>query len=132
MIANSERTSALLSLRRRYAKECACFARQERANGGFLPGKDTVRYRSARRRLRECDAKLRGFHTKEEWSNLMEACGHRCVRCGFQSDHLTKDHITPISMGGSDAISNLQPMCRECNSTDKYAHGDLRPSAYRR
>jgi len=28
---------------------------------------------------------------------------------------MTKDHIIPKSLGGTDTVTNLQPMCRECN-----------------
>lgn len=38
-----------------------------------------------------------------------------CVTCGADDD-LTLDHIVPWSRGGSDAIDNLQVMCRPCNS----------------
>jgi HNH endonuclease len=41
--------------------------------------------------------------------------GYRCVECGG-STSLTCDHITPWSRGGSDDESNLQTMCRSCNS----------------
>jgi hypothetical protein len=43
----------------------------------------------------------------------------RCVTpdCGEASpDHLTVDHIKPRSSNGSDGVSNLQPLCRVCNS----------------
>lgn len=45
--------------------------------------------------------------------------GHRCVRCfrGGTEIDLTIDHITPVSLGGDNSESNLQTLCRPCNST---------------
>jgi 5-methylcytosine-specific restriction endonuclease McrA len=31
----------------------------------------------------------------------------------------TRDHIVPLSRGGSNDWSNLQPACRECNSAKR-------------
>ena len=49
-----------------------------------------------------------------------------CVSCGkalykregvrSADDKLTVDHIVPQKYGGSNAISNLQPMCQKCNT----------------
>ena len=70
--------------------------------------------------------------------------GHVCVRCGREGSHfyverhpnetqggkhlnlyavdpdgtevlMTVDHIVPKSLGGSNDLSNLQPMCMPCN-----------------
>lgn len=41
---------------------------------------------------------------------------YQCVTCG-SDQHLSLDHIVPISRGGTDEESNLQTMCRPCNST---------------
>lgn len=41
--------------------------------------------------------------------------GFECVVCG-SNDDLTLDHIVPFSDNGSDDDSNLQTMCRSCNS----------------
>lgn len=41
--------------------------------------------------------------------------GHKCVRCGATKP-LSVDHIVPVVMGGSDDLSNLQTLCRRCNS----------------
>jgi hypothetical protein len=39
-----------------------------------------------------------------------------CVKC-HSTDDLTLDHIVPRSKGGSDDKSNLQILCRCCNSS---------------
>lgn len=41
--------------------------------------------------------------------------GDYCSICGSKDD-LTIDHINPQSNGGSNAIHNLQILCRRCNS----------------
>lgn len=43
----------------------------------------------------------------------------QCVRCSKRMQRpslLTRDHILPVSKGGSDSLTNLQPLCRKCNS----------------
>jgi 5-methylcytosine-specific restriction endonuclease McrA len=71
-------------------------------------------------RIRACrlaDARAKGTHTEYEWRDLVAKFDWRCVRCGCTpAGNPCKDHITPIYQGGSDAIVNLQPLCRECNS----------------
>jgi hypothetical protein len=37
-----------------------------------------------------------------------------CKECGTNKN-LTIDHIIPLSKGGTDAVSNLQALCRKCN-----------------
>ena len=41
--------------------------------------------------------------------------GLRCTRCGA-TDRLTIDHIVPVAKGGSDDTTNLQTLCKSCNS----------------
>lgn len=55
-----------------------------------------------------------GKHTDQEWRDLCQAFNYRCAKCGRQSP-LTKDHVIPLVRGGSDAINNIQPLCRPCN-----------------
>lgn len=66
-----------------------------------------------------------GSHTKHEWLELCCKYDYKCVRCGKQGV-LTKDHIIPITRGGSDDISNIQPLCARCNSVKHARTWDFR------
>lgn len=58
--------------------------------------------------------------TSENWAKFLKihlkGDGLTCVACGTNED-MTVDHIVPRILGGSSAVSNLQPMCRPCNSS---------------
>lgn len=60
-------------------------------------------------------ARTIGTHTDVEWAEMVAFFGC-CVKCGDASGGIMKDHIVPLYQGGSDAIANLQPLCRRCNS----------------
>jgi 5-methylcytosine-specific restriction endonuclease McrA len=58
-----------------------------------------------------------GSHTLEEWINVKVRNAYLCAICG-EADfnaRLTEDHIIPLTRGGSDDISNIQPLCNSCN-----------------
>lgn len=57
-----------------------------------------------------------GSHSLEEWLDLCRNSDNRCLCCG-RKGKLTKDHIIPLSRGGSDYINNIQPLCVSCNSS---------------
>jgi len=40
--------------------------------------------------------------------------GYQCLKCGSK-ENLTVDHIVSIAQGGTDAMANLQTLCRACN-----------------
>lgn len=61
-----------------------------------------------------------GSHTLHEWQQLKAKYKNRCAFCG-EDKPLTKDHILPLSEGGSNYIQNIQPLCRNCNSK-KWKH----------
>jgi len=72
-----------------------------------------------------------GTHTEKEWTQLKKSTGNKCLKCGETEktlnkkwEHtnfpgLTKDHIDPISRGGTDYIKNIQPLCISCNARKK-------------
>lgn len=71
-----------------------------------------------RRNYRMALARKQGIHTKAEWRALLIAYRYTCLACGRRDPdvQITKDHVIPVSMGGSDGIDNLQPLCASCNS----------------
>lgn len=57
-----------------------------------------------------------GSHTAQEWLECVRRHGSKCVYCGRGDLKLTRDHIVPLSRGGTNDISNIVPACRSCNS----------------
>lgn len=64
-----------------------------------------------------------GFHSQDEWELLKRQYHYTCPACCEQEPDikLGKDHIIPISMGGTNYIDNIQPLCMMCNSK-KHTH----------
>lgn len=57
---------------------------------------------------------------ENDWYEMVSFFGNKCLSCGVvfpKGEFPTKDHIIPKCDGGGDDISNLQPLCRECNSS---------------
>lgn len=55
-----------------------------------------------------------GDFDSDEWAIIVAWWG-KCLVCGTRDD-LTVDHVVPLSRGGSNGVSNLQPLCGPCNS----------------
>jgi len=59
-----------------------------------------------------------GHHTLGDWDELKKFYNYMCLCCKQQEPFvkLTEDHVVPISAGGTNYISNIQPLCQRCNS----------------
>lgn len=70
-----------------------------------------------------------GHYTGAEWEALKARYGYRCLMCGRTEPDikLTLDHVVPVSKGGTNDISNGQPLCVSCNSRKHTQTLDLRP-----
>jgi len=76
-------------------------------------GYENKLYLNNKRRIMKLNAE--GEHTLEEWIFLKKLFKNKCVSCK-EKKALTIDHIIPLSRDGSDYISNIQPLCKNCNS----------------
>ena len=49
---------------------------------------------------------------------LFKRDANLCLYCGmrYQTRDLTRDHITPVSQGGTDSWTNVATACRRCNN----------------
>lgn len=67
-------------------------------------------------------------HYSYEWEEMVLFFGGLCCKC--KSDCIgskpTKDHIIPITSGGTDSIRNIQPLCRQCNAKKGVEVADYR------
>lgn len=68
-----------------------------------------------------------GTFSVDEWRAIRDYYGNKCLACNEQRP-LTIDHIVPLSKGGRNDASNLQPLCNKCNSAKWNRTIDYRPT----
>ncbi len=115
-------------------KSCGCL-HKERFNNLKHGMRHTPEYNAAgcaKRRIRE----VKGISwTAKEWLALKRGYGNRCVGCWKTESELTAlgrkivpDHIVPLSKGGLNHITNLQPLCHGksgCNNSKGAKYNDF-------
>ncbi len=92
---------------------------------------DKVRSAKAnnRRKRRAARHASRGSFTAEEFRELCELYGNRCLACGDTEAALEADHIVPLTRGGTDDIGNIQHLCGSCNRRKFVGTTDYRLNA---
>lgn len=90
---------------------------REKASRLMTPEK--IRSANSRRKAKSAGAV--GTHSLKEWNRLVARYRGRCAYCAG-SDGWTRDHVIPVSRGGSDFIGNILPACLSCNASkqDKF------------
>jgi 5-methylcytosine-specific restriction endonuclease McrA len=76
---------------------------------------------AAKRRRNALVKNSRGNHTHKQWLELCASYNNECAHCGDDYRKrgyywLTKDHIRPLLLSGTNNIDNIQPLCHSCNS----------------
>lgn len=90
------------------------------------------RYREAQRiysNKRHAQKKAAGgSFTPQEWYALCASYSFHCLSCRKPHDFadLTIDHVVPLSKGGSNYLSNIQPLCLPCNQQKNAKTFDFR------
>lgn len=89
-------------IKKRYRQYC-------RNNPHYLQGKNS-------RRRAKIKAACAVPYTAKQVKERFKQFGNQCVYC-LTRKTLTVDHFFPLSKGGIDALKNLVPACRSCNSS---------------
>lgn len=70
-----------------------------------------------------------GEHTSEQWLALKTLYGNKCLCCGRTEVELlaaglkiSRDHILPIKLGGTNNIENIQPLCLGRGGCNNHKH----------
>lgn len=59
-----------------------------------------------------------GSHTLEEYLSKLYMFSGKCAYCRERLAD-TRDHVIPLSKGGTNFIDNIVPACRSCNSSKR-------------
>lgn len=78
------------------------------------------KFRAYSHKRRALQIGAEGHFTDKDWSEIVHRQQSCCMSCGKFCD-LTMDHIVPLSRLGSNWPSNLQGLCKSCNSSKNAA-----------
>ena len=109
---------------------CEFHYRVEYEKRRVRPSRPIVKGNYQKNHQRRRDAE--GSVSLSEMRDLLNAHGYKCLYCESPINEMThsknRDHVVPISRGGSNWIENHAPCCKECN----YSKGGKTLSEFRR
>jgi 5-methylcytosine-specific restriction endonuclease McrA len=76
-------------------------------------------------RLKKQRRRAGGTLTTADWELVLDVYGRACLACG--KAEATIDHVIPVSAGGPNVASNVQPLCGYCNTSKGTKTADYRP-----
>ena len=82
-------------------------------------GREILRNSVIRRRARKRNSPINDFNIKQ-WRECLNHFDNKCAYCGKQEEVLQREHVIPVSRGGSNTKTNIIPSCGSCN----YSKGD--------
>lgn len=101
--------------RARYAAE----AEHRRAYARAYLQENPERMRAIRLRRRGRIRANSFAFTIRDWRKLLARFDGRCAYCGEQRDDLQREHVIPLSRGGTHGVGNIVPACPPCNYAKK-------------
>lgn len=76
-------------------------------------------------RIKKQRRRAAGTLTVADWELVLDVYGRACLACG--KPEVTIDHVVPISRGGLNDVTNVQPLCGLCNTSKGTWTMDYRP-----
>lgn len=114
--AEKKAEKKLASLAKQIAANCGAVAHYGDGNCGYVINKVIDALRDAGLYRDPVPVKPKKKTIPRSLAKVVfERDEYRCVTCGSHID-LSVDHIHPESKGGDLELSNLQTLCRPCNS----------------
>jgi len=80
-----------------------------------LNNQDRAMLHVERRRQRRANAPGSGV-TPRQWASRLEEFNGMCAYCNLPYDKPIMEHMDPLFLGGAHDISNVVPVCNDCNA----------------
>lgn len=96
--------------------ECRTCCNYQRVQWAHSTPERNHRALKMRREYTERRKAAPGGHSEAEWQARLVAYRHSCAYCGRADRAMVREHVVPVSAGGSNDIANIVPACQPCNA----------------